>query len=146
MATSRTTAPPQASNANYFTLQDHSGKIKVTYRPFVGGPIRPGLQNGPLVEYSGPQGDKTFTGADVNQQDTPVGQMISVTLKPQNDTGSTSFAFCLPPVQATVENPASFKSFCVTVEKPGLISNPGSLFRYETERLAGTGKIVPLAL
>jgi hypothetical protein len=140
-------APVQNASANQYELQDHSGKLKVTYYPFAPGPMVQGQTPGPELAYSGPQGDFTFRGAQVEMQDSTLGQMISVVLKPQNDTGSLTFVLFLPQVVlGSGSNSDAFETICVTARKPGFTQKPGSQIHYEVERMRGTARIGPLPL
>lgn len=141
-----TTAAAQSAAANQYELQDHSGNVKVTYYPFAPGPMVQGQTPGAELAYSGPQGDFTFRGSQVEMQDTTLGQMISVVLKPQNDTGSLTFVLFLPQVVLGSSNSEAFNTICVTARKPGFIMKPGSQIHYEVERMHGTARIGPLPL
>jgi hypothetical protein len=138
-------AAPQTS-ANEFLLQDHSGKVKATYYPFAPGPLIQGETPGPLFSYSGPEGDLSFRGSQVERQDTPLGQMVSVVLKPQNDTGSVTFSVFLPAVIFGDGSSENFATISVKARTLGFISKPGGQIHYETEHMQGTAKHGPVAL
>ncbi len=70
----------------------------MTYYPDAPGPLVQGLTPGALLEYNGPEGSLSFRSAQISRQDTPSGQLLSIVLKPQIDSGSVALSLFLPPV------------------------------------------------
>lgn len=134
-------AAPQVRSANEFELHDLFGKTKVTYHPCGFGPPVAG-ECGPELEYSGTEGKLSFRGSNVEVQEMPVGQMVSVVLKPQDDKGSVSFMMMLPPVVMGQGKAENFNTFCVKVKKPGGPPKHGAQISYETERMQGKATCV----
>ncbi len=144
MSSTATVAQPVVS-ANQYILQDSSGKTKVTYYPFAPGPPKAGDTPGPELAYVGPQGTLTFRGgSEVQVQNSALGQMATVTLKPQFDTGVITFTLFLPTVVMGESKSQPLKTFCVTTTKPGNIIKTGSQAQYEIECLEGTANLVIL--
>jgi hypothetical protein len=145
MSTTAPAATPTAT-ANEYQLHDHSGNVEVTYYPFAPGPIIQNRVEGALLNYTGPAGTLSFRGSDVQSQDTPLGQMLTVVLKPQNDAGEELFTIFLPNIALGTLKSEKFNTFAVTTTKPGGIVPASAQIHYEVERMHGTAKNVPLAL
>jgi hypothetical protein len=145
MSSSPAPAAPHAS-ANLFEFATHSGKTKITYYPFAPGPIVQGRAVGPLFQYNGPEGDLAFRGSQVEQEDTPLGKLLSVVLKPQADAGSLTFSLFLPPVVLGASKSQNFTTYGVKTHHAGNIEKPGAQLTYETECLDGDAKAVMLPL
>src|SRR5215475_6228683 len=79
-----------------FTLEDNTGSTRLVFYPRtpIQGPVAP--SGGAQVEYHGPEGDFTFRGEAVDQQSSPLGQLITVTLIPDADAGQLDFTLVLP--------------------------------------------------
>ncbi len=135
---------PQAKTANLFQLCNLSGKIKVTYYPSAPGPILQGHTSGASLKYEGPEGNWTFRGSEITHEDTSLGRLVSVVLKPQTDTAPLTFWLFLPPV---VEVDGDFQSFTTYgVKNASNVQRPGKQIGYEVERFFGDAKAVMVAL
>jgi hypothetical protein len=139
-------APKPVVSANQYKLQDSTGKTKITYYPFAPGPLLAGQAPGPEFAYAGREGNKSFRGSEVELQKSPLGEMITVNLKGQPDTGLVTLTVFLPTVVMGSSKSEPFKTFCVTATKPGNILKTGSQITYEIERMEGTANIVALPL
>ncbi len=138
--------PQTAPQPNEFELQDQTGQTKITYYRNAPGPIIQGEPVGPLLKYSGPEGALSFRGPAVEVQKTLIGEMISVNLTPQDDTGSLNFTVCLPPIVFGSNRSQDFSTFCVKAAAQGDTLQPGAQLSYETEDMRGTAKFGPQAL
>ena len=139
-------AAPQPRSANLFEFTTHSGKTKITYYPFAPGPIIQGHTPGPSFQYDGPEGNLTFRDAQITQENTPLGQLLSVVLKPQADTGSLTFSLFLPPVAMGSDTSQSFTTYGIKARHVGFVLKPGAQLTYETECLKGAAKTVEMPL
>jgi hypothetical protein len=139
-------APQPVVSANQYKLQDSTGKTKITYYPFAPGPLLAGQAPGPELAYVGAAGNQSFRGSQVEAQQSPLGQMITVNLKAQPDTGFVTLTVFLPTVVMGSSKSEPFKTFCVTAHKPGNILKTGSQITYEIERMEGAANIVALPL
>lgn len=138
-------AAPQVRSPNEFELHGQTGKIKVTYHPCGLGPPIAG-KCGPELDYFGSEGKLSFRGSNVGIQNMPLGQMISVVLKPQDDKGSVSFTMLLPPVVMGEGKSENFNTFCVKAKKLGCPPKHGAQITYETERMQGKASCVIVLL
>ena len=139
-------APQPVVSANQYKLQDSTAKTKITYYPFAPGPLLAGQAPGPELTYAGAKGNKSFRGSEVEVQQSPLGQMITVNLKAQPDTGLVTLTVFLPTVVMGSSKSEPLKTFCVTATKPGNILKTGSQITYAIERMEGTANIVALPL
>lgn len=137
---------PQPRSANLFELATHSGKTKITYYPFAPGPLIQGRTPGPSFQYDGPEGSLSFQAEQITRQDTPAGQLLSVVLKPQADTGSVAFSLFLPPVTVGTDDSQSFASYGIKTRHAGAVQKPGCQITYEMEHFNGQAKVVMLPL
>jgi hypothetical protein len=150
MSTATTPSAPidaQLNTGNKFDFSTHSGNINITYYPTAPGPIVVGELQGSLFIYDGPEGELSFRGSEVSKQETPVGSMLSVVLKPNGPAGSGSitFALFLPSVAIGSDKSQTFTTYAVkaTDVTPSLLL-PGSRLQYEVERLKGDAQDVTL--
>jgi len=150
MSTAATPAPRQLATGNKFEFASHSGNTKVTYFPFAPGPIIAGHTVGASLAYTGPEGDHNFSSPQITQQETPLGTLISVVLRPEGSTGipgSIAFSLFLPPVDMGDSKSQTFTTYAVkTVRKDSVVLLPGPQLTYEVERLHGDAEIVALPL
>lgn len=133
-------AAPQLRRANAFNLVSHSGTTKVVYYPDAPGPLIQGLTPGAVLQYSGPEGNETFRSAQINRQDTPSGQLLSVVLKPEFDLGSLAFSFFLPVVEVGDSGTQYFTTYGVKAHHVGSVPKAGPQICYEPERFRGEAK------
>jgi hypothetical protein len=139
---SPTPVAPQPRSANLFEFATHSGKTKITYYPFAPGPLVLGRTPGPSLQYDGPEGSLSFRDAQITQETTPLGQLLSVVLKPEADSGSLTFSLFLPPVAMGGNNSQRFTTYGVKTRHAGLAEKPGAQMTYETECLNGDAEVV----
>lgn len=142
------TAPAavQPRTGDMFEFAAHTGKTKITYYPFAPGPLIHGQTPGPSFAYDGPEGNLNFRGGQITQQETPAGQLLSVVLKPEADSGSLTFSLFLPPVSLATKDSQAFTTYGVKTRHSGWAEAPGAQLTYEVECLGGEAKSVMLAL
>jgi hypothetical protein len=135
------------TTGNKFEFTNKSGDTKVTYFPFPHGPLIAGRAASPTLDYSGPEGQLSFAGpTQITQEETPSGQLLSVVLKLQNDTGSTSFSLFLPPVNLGDTKSQHFVTYAVKAQHAGLVATPGPQITYQVECFHGTAESVVVAV
>jgi hypothetical protein len=104
-----------------------------------------GVPQGSLFIYDGPEGELSFRGSAITKEETAVGAMLSVVLKPNGPAGSGSITFSLflPPVAIGNNKSETFTTYAVkaTNVKPSLLL-PGARLHYEVERLKGDAQEV----
>jgi hypothetical protein len=106
----------QQKTANLFELCNLSGKTKVTYSLSARGPLSRGHAPCPSLKYDGPEGSWTFHGSQITHENSSLGQLISVALKPANSAVATAFWLFLPPVMLVANDFQSFTTFCVKAQ------------------------------
>ena len=143
------TAPQlNTGDGNKFDFSSHSGHINVTYYPTAPGPIAVGQLQGSLFVYDGPEGELSFRGSEITQEQTAAGALLSVVVK-RNDaagTGAITFSLFLPPVAIGSNKSETFTTYAVktTYVKLLLPHLPGAQLHYEVERLKGDAQEVIL--
>ena len=135
---------PQQTTANLFELCNLSGKTKITYYPSAPGPIFQGHTAGASLKYEGPEGNWTFAASQITLEETSLGHLVSVLIKPE--TGGSSFRFWLflPPVVLVAGDFQGFTTYCV--RNSGIVQRAGAQTNYEVERFFGDAKAVMLPL
>ena len=137
---------PQLETPDKFTLQDERRATQVTYYPQGSGPIITGkTEAGPKIEYTGEEGTFTFSGDQMESLDSPLGSLISVTLKPNADAGGLVFTLVMPKVTETQGSRSqSFKTIAVKTKTRGFVVVPGADRTYTVIHLHGTAETVEL--
>src|SRR5690242_18880167 len=88
--------PTPDLGANKFTFT--GDRTQVTYYPTSPGPIRAGQEPGGRLEYQGIEGYLTFSGQDIELQESPLGTLVTVGLQPNPDIGVRTCTLLLSPV------------------------------------------------
>ncbi len=147
------TATPQApvavqpATANQFQFSSHSGSTNVTYLPLSFGPPIAGHIKEPSFVYDGPEGQLDFSGSQIVKEETLMGTVLSVVLKPKSDSGSRTFSLFLPPVMMGDSRSQTFITYAVKTQTMGtLVEIVGAQLTYEIERFKGEAEIVPVPL
>jgi hypothetical protein len=134
---------PQEKTANFFQLCNLSGKTKVTYYPFAPDAIVEAGASSASLKYEGPEGHWTFDDSEISHEDTSLGHLISVVLRPNAGSPLTFWLF-LPPV---VLGDRDFQSFTTYgVKNGGSVQRSSKQIDYEVERFFGDAKVVTTAL
>jgi hypothetical protein len=128
-------APVTFTAPNLFQL--HGGGILVTYSTT-------GIDGKPHFSYQDPQGSHNFTGDQINVTATPIGNLVTVTLRRTTDAGSTTFSVLLPTVNLTgpgVPAPISTEGI-TTMHRLSIIPafNRGQTELYTFTPLSGTAE------
>lgn len=90
--------------------------------------------------YQGPQGNHTWSGNNVNVQDSPLGTLITVIFPGNPDAGIVSLTVPLPPVDLINSAPAHFETLAIYVHHRGFILIPPARLMYATIALHGTAQ------
>lgn len=141
-------ATSQLEVPNKITLQNEQQSIQVTYYPNGFGPIIKGnTEAGPKMEYAGEEGTLTFSGSEVESVDSPLGSLISVTLRPDADAGALIFTLALPKVtKAQGTQSQAFKAIAVKTKTRGFVVRAGADRSYTPISLQGLAETVLLPL
>lgn len=131
---------------NRFTLTDCDNTTRITFFPRALTPL--GASETPAdaqLEYHGEEGQLVFRGEDIAQEQTALGLLISVILKPDADAGGLDFALVLPPVNLGGEARQDFETIGIKIRSRGRVINPaGADFSYEVLNLKGIAEDIPI--
>jgi hypothetical protein len=130
--------------AKRFTLTDREGSTQIVFFPQAPGPIR--SPRNPQLDYRGPEGQFTFRGDEVNQQQSPLGLLLSVTLQPDLDAGQLDLTLVLPPVNLVGKKIQAFETVAIKSRSRGfVVDRSGAQLTYEVLMLKGSaeGVILP---
>jgi hypothetical protein len=130
--------------ANEFSLA--GDRTRITYLTQGPGPIHPGQGDGRL-QYTGVEGDFLFTGSQIGLETCPLGTLVSVVVKANNDTGGITVTVLLPHVTGVSRtSPVSFATLAIKASSRGFILTPGADLTYTVVPMLGTANDVFLPL
>ena len=93
---------------------------------------------GPLVQYQGPEGDDTFTGDQVICLDSALGTLLTVVLRPNADAGAINITVLVPEAfGVTRDSPVTFGTIAIKTTSRGFINTPGVELTYDVLPLVG---------
>ena len=131
---------------NRFTLSDCDGHTHIVFFPRALTPL--GASESPAgaqFQYDGSEGQLIFHGEDITQEQTILGSLISVTLRPDADAGGIDFALVLPPVNLGGEARQDFKTLGIKARSRGRVINPaGAELSYDVLNLKGIAEDIPI--
>lgn len=136
---------PSSMGANHFTFTGENTHI--VYDTHIPGPPRPGEDtSGGQLRYQGVEGDFTFRGKDITQQQSPLGTLLTVVLKPNIDAGGLLFTLLLPQVTVSHGQEVTFQTLGIKTAQRGLIATDGPHATYAVFPLLGSAQnvVVPL--
>jgi hypothetical protein len=119
-------------------------RTSITFFPATPGPIVIGHEGGEL-RYQGPEGTFTFYGPQINRAATPLGTLLTVTLRPDFDAGAINITILLPRAfGATRTAPVTFAAVAIKTTTRGFVTGPGVGLTYSVLPLIGQAKDVIL--
>jgi hypothetical protein len=128
----------QYLGANEFSFS--GDRTRIDYLPNGPGPTRPGHEGGSL-QYLGPEGDFEFSGNQIALSRGPLGTLVTVRLRLQDDAGGVTATILLPHVTGVARgNPVTFETLLVKASSRGLIDRPGPDLSYTIVPLLGTAQ------
>ena len=131
---------------NRFTLSDCDGRTRIVFFPQALTPL--GASESPAnaqLQYDGPEGQLIFHGEDVTQEQTILGSLVSVTLRPDADAGGIDFALVLPPVNLEGEARQEFETLGIKARSRGqVINRAGAELSYDVLNLKGVAEDIPI--
>lgn len=137
------TAPGREPNR--YTLSDCDKTTQIVFLPRAFGPLGTPESTDAQLEYHGPEGELVFRGGDIAQEQTVLGTLISVTLRPNADAGGVDFALVLPPIQLSGEAQQDFETIGIRIRSRGRVREPaGAELTYETLNLKGAAEDIPI--
>ena len=131
---------------NRFTFSDSSKGTRIVFFP---KPLTPPGTNEAStesqLEYHGVEGQFVFRGDDITQEQTVLGSVVSVVLKPNADAGGLDFALILPPVNLGGEARQDFDTLGIRIRSRGRLIHPaGPELSYDAVHLKGTAEDIPV--
>jgi hypothetical protein len=131
---------------NRFTLSDDDNTTRIVFFPRALTPLGASeTSSDAQLEYHGAEGQLVFRGDDITQEQSVLGLLISVILKPNADAGGVDFALVLPPVNLEGEARQEFDTIGIKVRSRGRVINPaGAELTYEVLNLKGVAEDIPI--
>jgi hypothetical protein len=131
---------------NRFTLTDSSKGTRIVFFPKALTPLGTSESSTQAqLEYHGLEGQFVFRGDDITQEQTVLGSVVSVVLKPNADAGGLDFALILPPVNLGGRAHQDFETLGVRIRSRGrLINSAGAELSYDVVHLKGVAEDVPV--
>ncbi|SHL37428.1 hypothetical protein SAMN05216428_102186 [Nitrosospira sp. Nsp11] len=131
---------------NRFTLSDRDKTTRIVFFPQALTPL--GATEKPSdaqLEYHGVEGELVFRGDEISEEQTILGLLISVILRPNADAGGVDFALVLPPVNIGGEARQEFDTIGIKIRSRGRVINPiGAELTYEVLNLKGVAEDIPI--
>ncbi len=132
--------------ANEFTFT--GDRTHITYLTQTPGPLKPGEEGGKL-EYQGIEGNRTFSGQAISLQESPLGTLLTLILKPNNDTGGLTLTVLVPRVFGASPqhaNTVTFETIAIKATSRGFVVGEGVQLTYTILPLLGKARstIIPL--
>lgn len=131
------TVPDQLEDANQF---DITGPIVIHYdRITFPGP--------PALSYKDAQLDLNFTGAGITQADSPMGELVTVTVEHVPDAFIRTFTLIVPKIRLCVGDEVAFDALGIeTIDRSFAFTLPpgpsGVLQTYRSHQLQGAARFV----
>lgn len=126
--------------ANVFTFTgDRTDIVYFTQTP---GPLVVGQEGGKLT-YQGIEGNFTFFGRDIRLQESPLGTLLTVTLKVNDDTGGLTLTVLVPQVfgaSVQTRNTVTFETIAIKASSRGFVVSEGVELAYTILPLLGAAK------
>ena len=132
--------------ANEFTFEGYGTRI--TYFPVAPGPLQAGQEaGGGRLDYHDNETNRTFNGQEVLREETALGTLVTVTLKPNADAGALTATLLVPSiVGVTGDSSVDFETLLIKATSRGFTTRPGPALTYDVVDLKGTAKEVMLPL
>lgn len=130
-----TTTPTQLGKANQFTI---SGPIAINY-------ATTSFTGEPRFSYKDAQLDLHFSGDEITRQDTPLGELVTVTLEDLSpvDGPRRTFTLLVPTVRLNMGGQVSFDTLGIeTVQSGPRIVSPRALQTYSSHQLGGVAEVL----
>lgn len=127
--------------ANEFTFA--GDRTQINYLTRAPGPIRPGQEEGGSLEYQGIEGNHTFSGKDIRVQESPLGVLLTVSLRLSADIGGLTVTVLVPRViGVTRADPVVFGTMGIKASSLGNFRGPAAELAYTILPLLGTARSV----
>jgi hypothetical protein len=132
-----TTVVAQLDDANLFDIE---GPIAVHYS-------RSSINGQPLLSYRDTEHDLNFSGQEIRRADTPIGELVTVTLNDVPDAFTRTFTLVVPIVRLQRGDEVEFSALgIVTTDRSGAFVPPpgpaGVLQSHQLHQLSGVAQLV----
>jgi hypothetical protein len=124
---------PVSPPPNRFTLRDRVSNTQIIFLPGDGSTTS-------QLDYQGPEGQFIFRGDQIEQQASPLGRLITVTLQPDADAGQLDLTLVLPPVTLGTVRQQGFATVAIKTRSRGRFvvnPQPGAELVYRVLTLQG---------
>jgi hypothetical protein len=129
--------------ANEFTFT--GDRTQISYLTQSLGPTHLGEEDNGSLEYQGIEGERTFSGKDIQLQESPLGFLLTVTLELKGDAGGLTITVLVPQViDVTRDDPVTFETIGIKASSRGNFGGPGAELAYTILPLLATAKKVPM--
>ncbi|NKB18561.1 MAG: hypothetical protein HC770_11945 [Pseudanabaena sp. CRU_2_10] len=132
--------------ANRFTFTDSTDGTQVVYYPqaSTSGSVR--SLGDARLDYEGPDGRLTFFGDEIDRQQSHLGLLITVILKPDAGAGQLEFTLVLPPVKLGDREIQDFETIAIESHSRGhIINRVGPELTYKVQNMSAVASYVILA-
>jgi hypothetical protein len=100
----------------------------------------------PLFHYGAYGVEMNFSGDDIRVSDTPLGQMVTVTIKNVPDLRTDTFTIVIPPINGKDDEQVRFRAVGIYAVHHTSIGGPdlvrGPLISYDSEDMVGIARTV----
>jgi hypothetical protein len=119
--------------ANFFTFSDAKGTLQITYYPHA------------RLDYQGPEGHFVYPSASPGrdmtiQEQSVLGQQVTVVLMPSVDGPSVTLTLLLPPMNMAGQQEQDFATIAIKTTNSGMLPTTGAQLTYDVISLQGTAQ------
>jgi hypothetical protein len=126
--------------ANQFTFTDSTNSTRIVFFPRTATSRSLGEAQ---LDYEGSEGKLTFIGSEIDQQQSHLGLLITVTLQPDAGAGQLDFTLVLPSVKLGDRELQNFEAVAIKSHSRGhVINRVGAELTYKVMNLAAVAKYV----
>ena len=129
---------------NRFTLTDRASQTRILFLPQDLASTEPSSTS--RLDYQGPEGEFSFYGDQIEKMASPLGRLITVTLRPDADAGQLNLILILPPVSLGSSKQQGFATLAIKTKSRSqfvVIPQPGSALAYRVLNLQGIAAFQP---
>lgn len=125
----------QDNQPNFFNLTD--GQVQITYDAMA-------FDGKPQLTYQATQEteSRTFAGSNISTQDSPLGPLLTVLLRPSIGAGETTLTLLLPGIQLRGELSQPYQTLAIVTSSSGILPHQGADLTYSVLNLQGTASLV----
>lgn len=135
--------PTSDSKANRFTLTDSEGVTRIVYFPTLSLTFAE-QSTTPQLYYSGLEGEFIFTRDNIEQQQSHLGLLVSVTLVPTAEE-QLALTLILPPINLAGQLEREFMTIAIkTKSQRASINSAGAALTYEGFALHGVAEMITI--